>query len=694
MTKDTLEKSIDFINKVKTNHKEIKIVFHGGEPLTAGYDWFKHALETLSSALNNRVSYSIQSNLWDIDELFIDLFAQYRVNISASLDGYREVCDEQRGTGYFDKIMTALNKLRENGISTSIIATIVPENINKIPKIIAFFESEHLPFTMRGAVPSIEHGYTCPDCFITSKDNEAIYNLMFNYIENSPSPMRIRDIEAAVSAVFHKNSDLCLFSNCLGQYAAISPDGGVYACQRFCGIDEFKLGTVYDNLKTLENSAAYKLMTSKHENIKANCGECKHFEYCNGGCLYSAFTAEKYKQPLLFCNDSEQSQNFYKRLFNNISIKLALEETNVMLGVECETPYLSVVGNRPHKGQIEQSKREFIKAAEWSTDGAPRHAFSQRDRANTVFLNITANCPLNCGHCSVQASSGNRDMPLEKIISIIKDADKIGFKEISINGGEPFIYEDFTGLIEEIKKLRNLNMLYTLFTSLYLDFDNETGESILCAFDRITVSLDGNEEEHDQRRSSGGFARTCKNIEKLISIKKKIKASCEVNVRATLSHTQREHGLGKIVKEIAFDLGVDAVTVENILPIGRAKTLEEPCLRKPKTSQEQFFLKPFKPRYSCGLGSNLHITPNGDIYPCWAFIENGKPIGNVKNGFIKEVCPYVWGNEADRYCVSQVEKCRDCSVKYLCGGVCHGYNETDCDELKEYYLSLLNTLNE
>jgi len=49
------------------------------------------------------------------------------VSVSTSLDGGREICDSQRGAGYFDKTMAGIRLLRENGLDVSAIATILPE---------------------------------------------------------------------------------------------------------------------------------------------------------------------------------------------------------------------------------------------------------------------------------------------------------------------------------------------------------------------------------------------------------------------------------------------------------------------------------------------------------------------------------------------------------------------------------------
>jgi uncharacterized protein len=311
------------------------ITFHGGEPLLAGHLWFERALGVLAQITG--VRFSLQSNLWLMDDPFAELFARYRVSVSTSLDGNREICDAQRGEGYFEKTMAGINLLRQKGHKVTCIATVLPENIDRVPEIIAFFDAEGLSFTIRGAEPSLQNGYVN---YLPAQETERLYGQVLDYIERNPAPSRIRDLEVVIRNVLLGHSELCTFSDCLGHYAAISPEGDVYTCQRFSGAEEYRIGSVYDTVEMMMESAAYKRIAAVHEKARQNCGECGHFPYCNGGCEYNILVAEKYGKPWPHCNDAEPSGKVYQKLFDSISIKLAAEAADVMLGVEAHTPYL------------------------------------------------------------------------------------------------------------------------------------------------------------------------------------------------------------------------------------------------------------------------------------------------------------------------------------------------------------------
>jgi uncharacterized protein len=660
-----------------------KIIFHGGEPLVAGVEWFERSLGVLSDATRRHVRFSVQSNLWLLDQRFVDLFAGYRVGVSTSLDGPREVCDGQRGAGYFDRTVAGVRLLRKNGLDVSAIATILPENVDRIPEIIAFFEAEGLPFTLRGAEPSLEHGYVN---YLPAHETERMYRAVLDYMEHSPAPLRIRDVEAVVRNVFSQCSGLCTFSNCLGHYAAISPEGGVYTCQRFCGMKEFCTGTVYESAETLQNSEAYKRMAAMYESVSENCSPCRHLGYCNGGCLYSMFVAEKYGKSHPYCNGTEPSGRVYQNLFDSVELKLAAEAARVMLGAKEPAPYLAAAGDRLHPGDVARGRQRYARAMEWGATGAPRHTFANKRGAGKLFLNITDNCPLRCTHCSVKASSGHADMPVETALAIIREAFDLGFEEVSLNGGEPFLYRGFRTLAGEMKKLRRADMTFMLFTSLFPDFDDDLAELLLQTFDRISISLDGGEAEHDKRRGAGAFARTCEHLTRLTALNSRSGKPCALSVRATLTREQRKRGVGEEVREVAKALGISSVHITNVLPIGRARLLEEVIVSTPEVPKDTSpYFASFTPRDSCGLCSNPHITPEGDIYPCWAYLEEALPLGNVRDGLKTVLYDYLWGSRKYDYCVDHSEKCRKCNVRYLCGGICRAYKDSDCGALQAYY---------
>ena len=101
MTRETAEKALDFMACIAPERKDIHLTFHGGEPLLAGEEFYEWILPLLWQRFGRRVHLSIQSNLWAVTDRMAELFRKYHVSVGTSLDGPEDICDSQRGEGYY-----------------------------------------------------------------------------------------------------------------------------------------------------------------------------------------------------------------------------------------------------------------------------------------------------------------------------------------------------------------------------------------------------------------------------------------------------------------------------------------------------------------------------------------------------------------------------------------------------------------
>ena len=68
---------------------------------------------------------------------------------------------------------------------------------------------------------------------------------------------------------------------CGNDYVAITPDGDIYPCHQFVGIEEFKMGNI-DEGTFDTNMKSY--FSKTHVYTKPECKKCWAKFYCSGGC--------------------------------------------------------------------------------------------------------------------------------------------------------------------------------------------------------------------------------------------------------------------------------------------------------------------------------------------------------------------------------------------------------------------------
>lgn len=152
MSRGTAEKAVDFIDRIAPAGKDISLTFHGGEPLLAGEEFYAFILPELMKRFGRRVHVSIQSNLWAMTDNIAELFRKYRVATGTSLDGPQELCDRQRGTGYYAGTKAGMEILHRHQMGTGIIATLTADFADQAAFL---FQASSQPYSLHGAVPPL-----------------------------------------------------------------------------------------------------------------------------------------------------------------------------------------------------------------------------------------------------------------------------------------------------------------------------------------------------------------------------------------------------------------------------------------------------------------------------------------------------------------------------------------------------------
>ncbi len=253
-------------------------------------------------------------------------------------------------------------------------------------------------------------------------------------------------------------------------------------------------------------------------------------------------------------------------------------------------------------------------------------------KLNEIKIEVTYNCPLACIHCSSDAYAGNEKcMTIEKCKEIIKDAKKIGAKEISFTGGEPLSWD---GLVECVgfAHLNEFNIsLYSSgndpnYLTKFRDLKN-------AGLHKVIFSLYSNVESDHNRitRKRESLQNTIKSIEYV----KKIGIEPEIHFVA-LSYNYQS--LEDVVM-FANKIGVRRISVLRFVLQGRGALLEQTgALNKEQNlfivqtikqlrdkgfdirtgSPMNVFLLNEKPK-CMSAQDRLIIAPDLYIYPCDAF---------------------------------------------------------------------------
>lgn len=302
---------------------DLDITFHGGEPLTAGAGYFRAALARLADGLSFcRTHLAVQSNLWQLDDEFLDVLCEYGVSIGTSLDGPEHINDSQRGAGYFRRTMKGIELARSRGLDVGCVCTFTSRSAVYAEEIFEFFRSERLDFTIHPALRRAGSTETDVLALPPEAHGDLLEGMLYRYLA-SPQEVRITTLDSLCRGISARRGGTCVFGDCLGGYLAVGPEGGIYPCQRFVELPDFRIGNVLDkpSMGELRSAPAWRAFEGRQERVRAECGECAHMEYCLGGCPYNVLAERggfsgSARDP--YCPS-------YRRIFELI-IDLALKE--------------------------------------------------------------------------------------------------------------------------------------------------------------------------------------------------------------------------------------------------------------------------------------------------------------------------------------------------------------------------------
>ena len=710
MTPETVDGAIRFFRPAGPPEHSLEITFHGGEPLAAGRTFFEDALGRLERGFHpHRVRFALQSNLWLLTPELCSLFRDHGVSLGSSLDGPREVTDRQRGEGYFDRTLAGFELARRNGLEVGCICTFTSQSFARREECFEFFAKEGLPFTVHAAVPSLQH----PEARSFALTPEGHGGLMSGALEwylANLQRVKIGTLDAMCRSVSSGCGGICTFTDCLGSYLAVGPDGEIYPCQRFVSACSWSMGNVRrDTWETVRQSAVWRRLREREKGMAGECGDCPYFAFCKGGCPYNALAAGgdgngAHRDP--HCPG-------YRRVFGEIAgraadevfaednLRAVVDRIDERKGLLRRGKLLALMGPGPHPYDIARHARRIVAAVVLAVEDSPEAA-AQRMAAlgldgnpprtlaalrklrdtlenrtaglNNLYLHVTLGCNLRCTHCYASAGAERAGaLAPQTVARLASEAAALGFRHAVVTGGEPLVHPERDALLDALAVVRETSkpLLTVLRTNLAAPLDAALMARLGASTDEVVVSVDGDRETHDARRGAGTYERTVANLRALMETSGDVSIACVLPSRLVRGEP------GESVRRLAETLGIRRVRFRPVLPLGRALR-EEPGLAPDTPSgsadPEEMLEQGFHPAASCGLGQNVYVEPDGSAFPCYAWHGGAWRLGSLLESSLEAVVSSPGFSRLRGYTVNTNRRCRACALRYLCGGACRAWN--------------------
>lgn len=294
---------VQSIEKVSSFADDSHWIWHGGEPLLMGLDFYR-AIKDVQDFYRNKgkeFSNSIQSNAILVTPKLVDFIRQSRdFHVGTSIDGPEEIHNRTRiyadGRGSFEDVLAGQKLLRRERVGGGAICVINAQNIGYPQELYDFFKSQKINVKFNPLIKSGRAKENIGDLGITPKQyGDFLLKLWNVYNEDVKKDGKITvEIDPFIEVIGNLGTGRPLGCNysvsCRDNFISIGPQGDIYPCGRFDGIEEFWMGNVQKGtIEEAVNSEPNQRLRRRSLTTVAGCSGCDYGKVCNSGCMHNAY---------------------------------------------------------------------------------------------------------------------------------------------------------------------------------------------------------------------------------------------------------------------------------------------------------------------------------------------------------------------------------------------------------------------
>jgi radical SAM protein with 4Fe4S-binding SPASM domain len=185
-----------------------------------------------------------------------------------------------------------------------------------------------------------------------------------------------------------------------------------------------------------------------------------------------------------------------------------------------------------------------------------------RSRPHPLYCvwEITLACDLGCKHCGSRAGKDREgELDTAECLDIVRQLDEIGFREVTLIGGEAYLREDWDQIAKEITRR---GMTCGITTGARFFSEERLSRAVEAGIGSISVSIDGLERTHDaQRGVHGSWLAATDAARRIAKTPIRLATNTQIN-RLSLPEIPA-------LADLLADLGSKAWQIQLTVPMGR-----------------------------------------------------------------------------------------------------------------------------
>jgi len=286
---------------------QVQFVWHGGEPLVMGLDFFEKAVVFQKKYAHGKtVSNSIQTNGTLLTPGWARFFRENHFLVGLSLDGPREIHDryrlDQGGKPTFDAVMRGLGYLKEQEVSFNTLTTVNRASEGHGKEVYAFLKAagsqymqflpvaEYVHYRGKNSRPRVVEPAAPgaqPAFWSVSAQGfgQFMADIFDEWVKQDVGRTFVQLFDATLAAWCGQPSGVCIFDRTCTGNAVIEHNGDLYLCDHFV-YPRYRLGNVLQTpiRELMSREPVARFAYRKWTSLPQGCQRCPFLPACYGEC--------------------------------------------------------------------------------------------------------------------------------------------------------------------------------------------------------------------------------------------------------------------------------------------------------------------------------------------------------------------------------------------------------------------------
>src|SRR5574340_205140 len=272
---------------------EVVCGWQGGEPLLAGLEFYRRALELQREHARPsvRVTNALQTNATLVDDEWAAFFAEHGFLVGVSIDGPAELHDRYRVDGArqpsYERAAAGLRLLLNHGVECNALVTVNRGNCEQPRRVyqhlvdLGFRHLQFLPVVER---ESREGRKATPWSVRGEAYGQFLCEVFDYWARQDVGRVYVQLFESALNGWLGRPPTLCTCAPTCGRALAVEHNGDLYACDHFV-YPEYRRGAVtVEGLAALVDGEEQAAFGRAKAELAARCRECPVRRLCGGDC--------------------------------------------------------------------------------------------------------------------------------------------------------------------------------------------------------------------------------------------------------------------------------------------------------------------------------------------------------------------------------------------------------------------------